>query len=248
MNIAIVGYGRMGHEVEAVAQRRGHAISATIDPNTGSHTELSTEALSGADGIIEFGLSDGILDRIGTACRAGVPMVIGTTGWNHQLEEAKRLVSSRGGSLLYGSNFSVGANLFFRIVQEAAALINPFGEYDIMMAEYHHRNKTDSPSGTALTIAAKIIDANERKDTVVIDPLQRRIGENELHVASVRGGSIPGIHRVTLDSPADSIELTHSARDRSGFALGAVQGLEWLAGRTGVFSTDDFFADITGRK
>jgi 4-hydroxy-tetrahydrodipicolinate reductase len=245
MNIALIGYGRMGREVEAIAVSRGHTICATIDPNTGSHRVCGPEALEGADGVIEFGLPEGILERIGLTAAAGLPMVVGTTGWTEHLAEAERTVREKGGSLLHGSNFSVGANLFFRVVEEAAALINPFADYDIMLEEAHHRNKTDSPSGTALTIADKILGKNRRKKRISTEVLQRRIEDDELHIASIRGGSIPGIHTVTLDSPADRIVLTHSARNRSGFALGAVQGLEWLADRRGVFTIDDFFNDIT---
>lgn len=246
LSIALVGYGRMGKQVEAAAGERGHRICTTIDPNNGKHAQLSPKALEGADGVIEFGNHQDILARIKTVSSAGIPMVIGTTAWEDRMTQAREIVETTGGALLYGSNFSIGANVFFRIIEQAAGLINAFDEYDIMMMEYHHAKKTDSPSGTALSIAQKILDANSRKSAIVTEPLQRAIEASELHVGSVRGGSIPGIHSVTLDSPADSITLTHSARNRSGFAMGAVRSLEWLAGKQGFFTVDDFFEDLLG--
>ncbi len=244
MKIAIVGYGKMGREVEAAAAERGHGVFSTVDPSSGEYRSMQREAIEGADGIIEFGLPEGIIERITLAAEHRVPMIVGTTGWQEQLQEAENVVKARKAALLYGSNFSIGANLFFRLVSAAAEMINPFEDYDVMLAEYHHKNKSDSPSGTALSLAGRIIDASTRKEKIVIDPLQRRIEDNELHVASVRGGSIPGIHQVTIDSPSDSIELTHSARNRRGFAVGAVRALEWLIGRTGFYSADDFFDDL----
>lgn len=246
MNIAILGYGQMGREVEAIALNRGHMVASTIDPRSGKFADVNTESLKGADGAIEFNGPEGILDRIETVSAAGIPMVVGTTGWGGLEAQARDIIGKNGGALLYGSNFSVGANLFFHIVEEAASLINAFEDYDIMMMEYHHKLKTDSPSGTALTLAKKILEKNDRKQKICIDPLQRRIEDVELHVASVRGGAIPGIHTVTLDSAADSITLTHNARNRSGFAMGAVRGLEWLKDKRGVYHVDDFFRSVIG--
>ena len=243
MNITLVGYGRMGREVEAIARERGHSIHARVDPETGDHRVFSSRAIADADGIIEFALPEGILDRISLAGEYGIPYVIGTTGWDDQKEKLD-LVKTQDSSLLLGSNFSIGANLFFRIAEQAAGLINAFSDYDIMMFEYHHKKKRDSPSGTALSIADKILRANRRKTEICSSPLQREIRDSELHIGSLRGGSIPGIHRVILDSPADSIVLEHSARNRSGFASGAVLGLEWLKGRRGCYSVDEFFTDL----
>ncbi|AHC14529.1 4-hydroxy-tetrahydrodipicolinate reductase [Salinispira pacifica] len=244
MNITIIGYGRMGKEVEQIAEKRGHTIVSTVDPVQGLFSELSDEAVKDTQGVIEFGLPEGILDRISFLSSRNIPVVIGTTGWQEQEAKAEEIVKSTGGALLYGSNFSPGANLFFRIVEEAAGLINSLDDYDIMMHEYHHKKKKDSPSGTALTLAGKILENLERKKSICFDPLQREIRDDELHIGTVRGGHIPGIHRVTMDSPADSIVLEHSARNRSGFASGSVIGLEWLMEKRGMHHADSFFRDL----
>ncbi|WP_321991967.1 4-hydroxy-tetrahydrodipicolinate reductase [Marispirochaeta aestuarii] len=245
MKTVIVGYGSMGHEIEAVLLGRGHEVICRVDPaGNGDTRELSTEILKEAEGVIEFALPGGILDNIRVYSEASVPAVIGTTGWDKLRSQAAEIVRQYGSALLWGNNFSLGANLFFDLVSRAAALINGIEEYDIMVNEYHHKRKKDSPSGTALTIAEKILQNLDRKKSIQTETLNRAIRDDELHVGSVRGGAIPGIHRVTLDSEADSIEISHTARNRKGFALGAVRGIEWLSGKTGFFSVDDFIRDI----
>ena len=252
MNITLVGYGRMGKEVEAAAQERGHSIVSTVDPRGCTFAELSPAALRNSSGIIEFAQPEGILPRISLAAEYQIPYVIGTTGWDSGgqfSKEVKAIADNKNAAVLIGSNFSVGANLFFRIAEAAAAAINAFPDYDIAVSESHHRKKRDSPSGSALTIAEKIIRANGRKNRICAEPLQRKIAEDELHISSLRAGSIPGIHRVILDSPADSIVLEHSARGRSGFAAGAVLALEWLRkqerrNKRGFYTADDFFTAI----
>ena len=248
MNITLVGYGRMGKEVEAIAKERGHNIVTRVDPVAGDHATLSPAALEGADGIIEFALPDGLLDRITLAAEHKLPYLLGTTGWNEPKEDLCSLVNTEGVSLLFGSNFSIGANLFYRIVEQAAGLINAFPDYDIMVAEYHHKAKKDSPSGTAISLAKKILQTNQRKARMTSETLHRQIDDDELHIGTLRGGNIPGTHRVLLDSPADSIVLEHSARNRSGFASGAVLGLEWLRERRGIYTVDDFFTDFISHR
>lgn len=255
MNITLVGYGRMGEEVARGAHKWGHRIVARVDPQLPPTTsggsiphypELSPEAVEGSDGIIEFALPKDIINRITFAATRKIPYVIGTTGWDRRLEEARAIVKKNDATLLFGSNFSIGVGIFSRLVEKAASIINAYnGYYDIMMTEAHHRNKKDSPSGTALTIANKIIAANQQKTRICTESLQRKIEADELHIASLRGGDIPGMHRVILDSPADSITLEHNARNRSGFASGAIIGLEWLLkDRKGFFTIDDFFNDF----
>ena len=245
MRIVIVGYGSMGHEVEKVLLNRGHEVAGRVDPAGGGDAEKVVPAiLKEADGVIEFALAEGILENIRAYAEAGVPAVIGTTGWQNLRPEAAKVVEAHKSALLWGNNFSIGANIFFALVSRAAALINGIEEYDIMLNEYHHKRKKDSPSGTAITVAEKILENLDRKTAIQTETLQRAIQDNELHVGSVRGGSIPGIHRVTMDSEADTIEISHTARSRGGFALGAVRGMEWLSGKQGFFSVDDFFRDI----
>ncbi len=245
MNIMITGYGRMGREIEDILIQRGHTIACRVDKGGyGDFSDVTTENLKGVDAVIEFALPQGMEDSIKTYAEAKVPVVIGTTGWDDKKDLIKDIVTKNNSSLLYGSNFSIGAHIFFDLVSKASGLINNAPGYDIMMLEYHHNKKKDSPSGTALTTAKKILENNNTKDTIWTDKLDREIEDNELHVASVRGGSIPGIHTVTLDSFADSIEITHSARNRSGFALGAVMATEWLLGKSGFFTVEDFIEEL----
>ncbi|MGL1894451.1 MAG: 4-hydroxy-tetrahydrodipicolinate reductase [Spirochaetaceae bacterium] len=245
MNIMITGYGRMGREIETILTQRGHTIACRVDKGGyGDYTKVTPALLVDVDGVIEFALPDGMEDNITLYAEAGVPVVLGTTGWDNKKELIKDIIKQNDSSFLHGTNFSVGAHMFFDLVSKASKLINEVPNYDIMMLEYHHNKKKDSPSGTALTTAEKILENNNIKDTIWPDKLDREIKENELHVASVRGGSIPGTHTVTLDSFADSIEIKHTARNRSGFALGAVMAAEWLNGKKGFFTVEDFIDEL----
>ena len=247
MNILIVGYGNMGKEVEKALLSRGHKVAGRIDiSGTGDAAELNDTWLTKCDGIIEFALSDGVLANAEAYSKAGKPAVVGTTGCFDYLPAIKSMVEQKGGAYLYGTNFSLGAHMFFRLAESAASFVNDLQEYDFMLHEYHHKKKKDSPSGTALTAAERILKASTRKDRAVTTALDRAILPNELHVSSTRGGSIPGIHTFTLDSDADTITIEHSARSRQGFALGAVQALEWLEGRTGFLTVDSFIDDLLG--
>lgn len=246
MKTVICGYGRMGHEVERILQGREHEILARIDaqPGVGDRDTVDAAALEGADVVIEFADGASVLANARAYAEAGVAAVVGTTGWEGEFDAVKDTVTKGGIGYLIGANFSIGANLFMKIAVEAARLVNRIPDYDLLIHEAHHRNKKDSPSGTALTLATKILEQVERKDTLVTEVLHRSIGESELQVSSVRGGSIPGTHRLTLDSAADTIEISHVARTRGGFALGAVMAAEWLRERTGFLTVDDFLSDL----
>lgn len=246
MNVLIVGYGGMGREIERILYERGHAVSGRVDPAGGAGIErqLDMKLLEKSDVAIEFAQGSGVVGNARAFAEAGLPAVVGTTGWDDRRSEVKRIIEEKQGTYLWGSNYSIGAHLFFNLVERAAALINAVPEYDIMLMEAHHNRKQDSPSGTALTTARKILEANERKKRIVDTKLDRRIESDELHVASLRGGSIPGIHTVYLDSPADTIEIRHTARSRGGFALGAVMAAEWLPGKKGFLSVEDFIGDL----
>ncbi len=246
MNILIVGYGRMGKEIEAIALNRGHNIVARVDrtEGIGDVTQLTEDILDKSDAVIEFALPEKIEDNCKLYAKSKTPAVIGTTGWDSKRDSIKNMFLSEGASAVWGSNFSVGAHLMFKLTEKAAKLINGVDDYDIMVTEYHHKFKKDSPSGTAISIAEKIIANNDKKDTIMPDKLDRQILENELHVASVRGGNIPGIHTVTMDGLFDSVEIKHTARSRGGFALGAVLAAEWIKDKKGFFSVDDFINEI----
>lgn len=247
MRVAIVGYGRMGHEVEAVLGERGHEVVTRIDPSSGrgDRDSVDTESLDGAECAIEFALPAGVVENARAYASAGVSAVVGTTGWEDKQSEVEKIVQKAGIGYLRGANFSIGANLFFQIAAYAASLFNAFDTYDLFVQEAHHSGKKDSPSGTALTLAEKLIGRIERKDSIVVETLHRAIQPNEVQVSSVRGGAVPGTHTVTFDSAADTIEITHRARNRSGFATGAVLAAEWIVGKEGMYTVDDFIRTVT---
>ncbi|MFW5688816.1 MAG: 4-hydroxy-tetrahydrodipicolinate reductase [Spirochaetota bacterium] len=267
MRVAIVGYGRMGREIEQVLRSRGHEAALLVDPafepGTGTASaagssgsaaggspgprferELSARALEGCDVAIEFSLADAVTTNVEHYAAAGVPVVIGTTGWLAELPAIEERVRQAGSALVYGSNFSIGANLFFRLAKHAGTLVREIEEYDLMIHEVHHRGKKDSPSGTALTLAEAVLDAVPRKKRIETARLDRAPEPEELHVSSTRGGSVPGTHTLFLDSDADTIEVRHQARSRGGFALGAVRAAEWIVNRQGVFTVEQFINDL----
>jgi len=259
MKIALVGYGKMGHMLAQAASKRGHEIVCTVDPfapDAACVTKdpaVMAEAVkaSGAEGIIEFSHPSAVLANLAALIPTGIPLVVGTTGWLDKVESVRTQVEARETCLLYSSNFSVGVNLFYRMVSEAARVMADFEEYDAALFESHHNQKADSPSGTGLELARRILANLPRKTKLVTDAFSRKPEPDELHLASMRVGSVPGTHTVYFDSAADTIELTHTARSREGFALGAVRALEWLvpAGpgnerKKGVFTMDDVFASL----
>jgi 4-hydroxy-tetrahydrodipicolinate reductase len=245
MKIILSGFGKMGREVEAVALQRGHTIAVRIDPvDAGADAKtLSKEIAATGNVVIEFALPLGIEERVTGYCAHKLPAVIATTGWNDKIGAIKTIVEKSGTGLVYGANFSIGANLFFKIVRAAVKLANQFPEYDLLAYELHHKRKKDSPSGTALTTAGIILDESSVKEKLVTERLDRAIAPDELHFASIRGGSIPGIHTVLFDSEADTIEITHNARNRSGLALGAVLAAEWISGKKGIYEFSDFMRE-----
>lgn len=248
MKIALIGYGRMGKEVDRVARLRGHSVCAIIDraDAAATHKEIDSEGscLKDADVVIDFTVPSAVPDNIRKVTKARKSMVVGTTGWYDGMTEAKELVGQAGTGFLYSSNFSVGVNAFYRIVEAAARLMNKVPEYDVFGYELHHNQKLDSPSGTAKNIAEVLLKNISRKKQAQYDKLDRKINPDEIHFASIRAGSIPGTHIVGFDSESDTIELKHTARSRSGFALGAVMAAEWLKGRKGFFTMNDFISDF----
>jgi 4-hydroxy-tetrahydrodipicolinate reductase len=248
MKLALLGYGRMGKEVERVAKLRGHTICAIIDPTPASgasQKELNAECLRNAEVVIDFTLPSSVPGNIKIVSAAKKNMVIGTTGWYDHMTEAKQLVGAAGTGLIYSSNFSIGVNVFYRIVEAAARLINKVPEYDVFGYELHHNQKVDSPSGTAKNLAEILLKNITRKKQLQFDKIDgRKISPEELQFASIRAGSIPGTHVAGFDSEADTIELKHTARSRAGFALGAVMAAEWLDGKKGFFTMNDFMAEF----
>ena len=247
MKIILVGYGRMGKAVEAAALRRGHSVAAKVDPvaeDAGVAGTLTPDLLKNADAVIEFALPQGIETNTSLYAKAAVPAVIGTTGWEDRRKTVAASVIRDGGTVLWGNNFSVGAHLLFKLTAEISRLTEKLPDYDIMIHEFHHKMKKDSPSGTALTLAEKVLENNHRKTVVQTQTLNRAVRPEELHVVGIRGGFLPGVHTVTVDGPFDTVELTHTARSRDGFALGAVMAAEWLIGKKGFFRVEDFIDDL----
>jgi 4-hydroxy-tetrahydrodipicolinate reductase len=233
MRIALIGYGKMGHEIEAVAREQGETIACTFDIGN----PVDAASLSGVDICIEFSTPDTVLRNIRVALEAKKDIVVGTTGWYARLPEIAPEVKDSG--LLYSPNFSIGVNMMFRLTAAAAEMMNNAPAYDAFIHEWHHRQKADSPSGTALKLAEILIARMKRKTKLETARVDGKIAPEALHVSSTRVGTVPGTHVVGFESDADSIEIKHVAKSRRGFAMGAVRAAQWLRGRKGVYTMDD---------
>lgn len=245
MRVLLSGYGAMGKEIEKVLLLKKHTIAGIIDPAAeGACREMTEKILAEADAVIDFSVPSAVVKNCEIYAKGKTPVVLGTTGWDDKRDIVKSMIEKSGIGFIWGSNFSIGAHILFKLASYAASMINSVPEYDIMVHEFHHKRKKDSPSGTALFLAEKILEANKRKTKIVTQSLDRKIEENELHVSSTRGGDIPGIHTVLIDSAADSIEITHTARSRSAFAFGAVMAAEWIKDKHGFFCVEDFIKEI----
>lgn len=245
MKIALLGYGKMGKIIEKIATDRKHEIVLKIDHD--NLHELTTENLQQADVAIEFSTPSTVLNNIGHCFKAGVPVVVGTTGWYDQLPVVKQQCEENNGTLMYASNFSVGVNIFFHVNRILAKLMSGHPYYDVQVEEIHHLQKLDSPSGTAITIAEGILEnLDYKKEWVNILTDNNGDGEDnvkadQLLIESFRIDSVPGTHTVIYDSEVDSIEFKHTAHNRNGFALGAVLAAEWVSTKKGFFSVSDMF-------
>ena len=248
MKIAIVGYGQMGKMMEAAAKERGVEVISTIDPKNeeAMYRELNAASVKGADVCIDFTHPAVIMENIKKYCELKKNAVIGTTGWYENMDEVEKMVKKAKIGCIWSANFSIGVNMYFRIIEEAAKVVNNIEDYDVMGVEFHHNLKADSPSGTMKIMGEILLKNIERKKTAVYEMLSRRIKPSELHLASVRGGSIPGVHEIIFDSKADTITLTHSARTREGFAKGAVMAAEFVNKKKGFFSINDLMDNIIG--
>lgn len=236
MKIALIGYGKMGHIIEEIAQERGHKIVKIIDED--NLHDFESKEFQSADVAIEFTRPQSAVDNILKCFAAGVPVVSGTTGWTESLPELRAMCEKGEGTLLWSSNFSIGMNIFMALNRRLAQVMTKFPEYHPEMEEIHHVHKLDHPSGTAITLA---------EDLISVYPPMKKWGEPEsgelpadtLPIAYRREGEVPGIHSIKWDSEADEIIITHSAHSRRGFALGAVVAAEWLPGHKGFFTMND---------
>jgi 4-hydroxy-tetrahydrodipicolinate reductase len=229
VKIALIGHGAMGRLIENLAIEAGDEIVAIIDERHENSTAESVAAeLANVDAAIDFTVAGAVRRNVEACLLAGVPLVEGTTGWNDQKAEILNLVKEKGGAFVFGANFSIGVNVFYRVVDHAAELFSKFADYEAFIEEQHHSRKKDAPSGTALKL----------KDIVSAHI------ENDFSVSSTRAGSIPGTHAVGFDGPADQVTLTHTARSREGFASGALLAARWIVGKKGAFEFTDVIDEV----
>lgn len=240
MNIALIGYGNMGKEVERVAAERKISIKKifTVENNLRAMA-INQKALADVDVCIDFSVPSAVVENVTAVAGCGKNIVVGTTGWYDKLETVKKVCKEKKIGMLYSSNFSLGMNLFFQVLTSASHFFDKFDQYDVGIQETHHRGKLDSPSGTALAMGQIVMQNVRRKKEMLHESPHRQVKPEELHISSTRVGHVVGCHRVVFDSEFDSIELTHTAKNRTGFALGALIAAEWLKGKKGVYTMKD---------
>lgn len=229
MKIALIGYGKMGHEIEKILVSRGHTLPLIIDQD--NTDQLTAENLNQCDVAIEFTTPATAFDNIVTCLKAGIPTVCGTTAWLDRLPEVTDLCQQTSGAFFYASNYSIGVNIFFAINRQLARMMNQFPEYDVTLNEVHHVQKKDAPSGTAVTLAEDILAGIDRKTSW---HLGTNTDRDKLEVTAQRRAMVPGIHTIVWESDADTITIDHNAKNRSGFAMGAVLAAEYLADKRGT--------------
>lgn len=234
MNIALIGYGKMGKAIEAIALERGHRVPLKIDIT--NQQEFTAENLQKADVAIEFTGPHSAKENILKLLDAGIPVVSGSTGWLNDWAEVESVCKQKDGTLLYASNFSVGVNIFFEINRQLAKLMDKQQEYEVSMEEIHHTEKRDAPSGTAITLAEQIIENLGRKRIWIN---HQDVKQDEIAIVSQRIDPAPGTHKVKYSSAIDDIEIIHTAHSRKGFATGAVLAAEFVEGKQGIFTMKD---------
>ena len=234
MKIALIGYGKMGKAIEEIAVSKGHEIVLKIDLSNTS--DFTKENIQKANVAIEFTGPETAFENISKCIQWGVPVISGSTGWLDHFEKAKKLCEEKKGCLIYASNFSIGVNLFFEINKQVAALMEPYAHYDVSMTEIHHTEKKDAPSGTAISLAEQILANIGRKNKWVNEASNEA---SDLIIRSERIDPAPGTHSVTYESSIDSIEITHTAHTRKGFASGAVLAAEFANQKIGTFTMKD---------
>ncbi|MCL4157311.1 UNVERIFIED_CONTAM: hypothetical protein GTU68_058091 [Idotea baltica] len=237
MNIALIGYGKMGKTIEQLALAAGHQVVLRIDVNNGS--DLNPENLDQVDVAIEFTRPESAFQNIVTCLENGVPIVSGTTGWLEHLEEAQQLVEKYQGGLFYASNYSIGVNIFFALNRYLAKMMKQYGQYEVSMEEIHHTQKLDAPSGTAITLAEGILtELPHKKDWVN----SAATNNEDLPIISKRIDKVPGTHEIAYQSTVDNITITHTAHSREGFARGALAAAEWMVGKQGFYGMEDMLS------
>ena len=234
MKIALIGYGKMGKTIERIARERGHEIVSVIDVD--NVADFDSAAFKSADVAIEFTVPQVALNNYRRAFASGVAVVSGTTGWTEELPTLKKEIEADGKTLFWSSNFSLGVNIFMAVNKYLAGIMNQFPNYNVEMTEVHHTQKLDAPSGTAITLAEEILEKLDRKNVWVKETETK---PEEMAIKSIREGQVPGIHTIRYESEVDSIEITHDAKSREGFALGAVVAAEFTYGKKGFLGMED---------
>lgn len=240
MKIVLVGYGNMGQELQSLIDQSGNHEVVSVSYRV-STDNLDREGIAKADVVIDFTSPEIVVDTIKKVAGMGKNMVIGTTGWYDRIDEVRKVVRKSKIGLIYGSNFSIGANIFFQIVGYASNLFSKFGNYDVAGFEIHHTGKKDSPSGTAKKLANIIMENFPKKKILETGRLDRQISPEEFHFASLRTGRNFGFHEVIFDSVADEVKLSHNAHSRRGFAEGALLAAEFIRGKKGFYCFDEVF-------
>jgi 4-hydroxy-tetrahydrodipicolinate reductase len=239
LKIALIGYGKMGKAIEAIALQRGHEIGLKI--SSSNLADFTKENIQDCDVAIEFTNPENVINNLHVCIDAGVPVICGSTGWVAQEQAIKKYCEQENGTLLHASNFSIGVNIFFEVNKKLAALMAKQHEYDVSIEETHHTQKKDAPSGTAISIAQQIIAARTDKQNWA---LGEAVNPTDISINSKRIDPAPGTHTVKYSSPIDDIEITHTAHNREGFATGAVIAAEFLFNKKGVFSMQDVLKNI----
>ena len=237
MKIALIGYGKMGKTIEQIALSRGHEIVSRIDID--NQEEFESEAFKSADVAIEFTAPKVAVQNYKRAFQAGVSVVSGTTGWTEQMPEIQTLCKQKNVAFFWASNFSLGVNIFFAVNEYLARIMNQFPAYQVSMEETHHTQKLDAPSGTAITLAEGILNNIERKNSWQLS--EEKAADPILAIKAIREGTVPGIHTIQYESDFDYITITHDAKNRNGFALGAVLAAEFTYGKKGCLGMKDMF-------
>ncbi len=236
MNIALLGYGRMGKTIEEIAESRGHKIVLKISDDIDNH---DLEA-SKVDIAIDFSIPRAAFKNITTCFKNKIPVVCGTTGWLDDYEKARKICLEQDSALIYASNFSLGVNVFFELNQKLAGMMQGLKDYSVAIEEVHHTQKLDAPSGTAITLAQQILEKNSKLKGWQLNDAD----EDEIPISAKREENVPGTHTVTYDSEIDQIEIKHTAKSRQGFALGAVVAAEYLKDKSGIFTMKDVLSDL----
>lgn len=237
MNIAIIGYGKMGKAIEDVAKTRGHRVTLKI--SRANLKELNLNNLKEVDVAIDFSTPESAFTNICATLKTNTPVVSGTTGWLKKINDVNKLCLDQNAAFLYASNFSLGVNLFFELNNKLASIMEPYNTYVANIEEIHHIHKLDAPSGTAISLAEQIISENKSYASWSLHPKNNA----ELSIKAKRFDEVPGTHQVIYESDIDSISIKHQAHNRNGFALGAVIAAEWLVNKEGVFSMRDVLFD-----